>query len=265
MSRTFAMQVVAGAYWVLTLTVVYIFVGIIVPSLDESPDALAFLPIFVGFIAVFVGAAAVATFLPSAPVRRRLWLVLIIPPVLFLLLNAPYIPYSLTHPADLGFTAVLPMVLMTAVIAAAGFAAFREAGGAVVERWTGVRSRIVMSVIAGVVLGGSATGYLAATSAGGGTALTGAPTTTATLVAEKTMFLTTSYSIEGSDTMGLFVENRDAFAHSFDIDELDLHVQLPADSTVALTIKPTASGPLAFYCAIPGHLEAGMAGTIEVK
>jgi uncharacterized cupredoxin-like copper-binding protein len=68
-----------------------------------------------------------------------------------------------------------------------------------------------------------------------------------------------------SDVLGLFVEKRDSHAHSFDVDALNLHVQVPANSTVAFSIKPTGSGPLAFYCAIPGHREAGMAGTIDVK
>jgi uncharacterized cupredoxin-like copper-binding protein len=53
--------------------------------------------------------------------------------------------------------------------------------------------------------------------------------------------------------------------HSFDIDALDIHVQLPANATVAIAIKPTQAGPLEFYCAIGGHKAAGMDGTIDVS
>jgi plastocyanin len=91
------------------------------------------------------------------------------------------------------------------------------------------------------------------------------PTTTASLVAESTKFAPTTYTMGAADVLGLFVENRDSFAHSFDIDALNIHVQLPANSTVAIAIKPTGAGTLEFYCAIPGHKEAGMDGTISVQ
>jgi uncharacterized cupredoxin-like copper-binding protein len=65
--------------------------------------------------------------------------------------------------------------------------------------------------------------------------------------------------------LGLFVENRDTISHSFDIDALDIHVQIPANATVAVAIKPTQAGPLKFYCAVGGHEAAGMAGTIDVS
>ena len=266
MARTFAMKVYAATYWLLAAMFVYILAVLVLPSLEKSPETKAFLPLILAFLVLFVLGAALATFLPSAARRRWLWLGLLIPPILFLLLNAPFIPYSLTHPADIGFTAVMPLVVATIVLVVAGVTAYREASDPLTAPRSGMRARWAVALVAGATIGAFATGYLASTSGGSGTAaLAAAPTTTGSLVAEGTKFLTTSYSMTSSDVLGLFVENKDSFAHSFDIDSLDIHVQIPANSTVALAVKPNGAGPLAFYCAVPGHREAGMAGTIDVS
>jgi hypothetical protein len=263
-SRSFAMQVFAATYWLLAALFVYILAVLILPELAKNPDQVGpFLPLIGGFLIVFVIGAAVATFWRSAPQRGWVWLVLIIPPVLFLLMNAPFIPYSVTHPADIGFTAVLPLLIGTIVLIWAGAVAFREARSGV--RTGGSRARVAVSIVAGVTLGAFATGYLAAGAGGGAGTVAAAPTTSATLVAEGTKYLTTSYSIGSSDVLGMFVENKDSIAHSFDVDALNIHVQVPANSTVALAVKPTGVGTLEFYCAIPGHKAAGMAGTITIQ
>lgn len=266
MTRTFAMRVYAATYWLLAVLFVYILVVLILPEVAKNPEqAGPFLPVFAGFLVVFIIGAAIATFWPSARRRAWVWLALLIPPVLFLLLNAPFIPYSLTHPADAGFTSVLPLVIGTIVLVWAGVVAFREVrSGSLAER-TGSRARVAIAIVAGVTIGAMVTGLLAAGGGGGSGSVAAAPTTTATLVAEGTKFLTTNFSMGTSDVLGLFVENRDSFAHSFDIDALNVHVQVPANATVALSIKPTGAGPLEYYCAVPGHKEAGMAGTIDLK
>lgn len=260
------MKVYAATYWLLAVLVLYILVVLILPALAENPEQVGpFLPLFGSFFLVFLIGAAIATFWPSARRRGWVWLALLIPPVLILLLNAPTTPYSLTHPADVGFTAVLPLVVGTIVLVWAGVVAFREVrSGSSVEA-AGKRQLVAISIVAGVTIGALATGFLAAGAGGGSGFVSAAPTTTATLVAERTKFLPTSYSMGASDILGLFVENRDSFAHSFDVDALNIHVQVPANSTVALTIKPASAGQFEFYCAVPGHKEAGMAGTIDVQ
>ncbi len=265
MTRTFAMKVYAATYWLLAVLFVYILAVLILPALDESPETKAFLPLILAFLVLFVIGAGLSTFLRSAPRRRWLWIGLLIPPVLFLLMNAPFIPYPLTHPADIAFTAILPLVVATIVLVVAGITAYREAGDPATPSRSGARARWAVAIVAGATAGAFATGYLAANSTGAGAAIAAAPTTTGALVAEGTKFLTTSYSMTSSDVLGLFVQNNDSFAHSFDIDALNLHVQVPANATVALAVKPTAAGTLEFYCAIPGHREAGMLGTIDVQ
>lgn len=262
--KTFAMKVYGVTYWLLAALFLYILAVLILPMLNKSPEVGAFLPVILVFLGLFVLGAALATFLPSAPRRRWLWLGFLVPPVLFLLLNAPFVPFAMGHPTDIAFTAIMPLVVGSVVLLWAGITAFREAGPEPRAR-TGRYAPWVVAAVAGATLGAFATGYVAATGAGGGgSALAATPTTTATEVAEGTKYLTTSYEMNASDVLGLFVENKDSFAHSFDIDSLNIHVQVPANSTIAVAVKPTAAGSLEFYCAIPGHKEAGMAGTIAV-
>lgn len=266
MTRTFAMKVYAASYWLLAALFVYVLVVLVLPQLAEHPDEVgAFLPLIVGFLALFVIGAAIATFWRSARRRGWVWLALLIPPVLFLLMNAPSIPYSLTHPADEGFASIVTLVVATIVLVWAGVMAFREVRAGSIVEGAGRRQVLAVSIVVGITIGALATGILAARAGGGTGSVAAAPTTSETLVAEGTDYLTATYSIGSSDVMGLFVENRDSFGHSFDIDALNIHVQVPANSTVALSIKPTGAGPLEFYCAIPGHKQAGMTGTIDVR
>jgi plastocyanin len=258
------MTVYAIAYWALVVAVLAVIVVAFLPGLSTNPDEVLPVLVLVGtFVVVFAISALIVTFLPSAPRRGWLWPVLAIPAVLFVLLNAPYLVYPLTHPADTLFAESLVMVVATLALVVAGALAFREARDP--SRASGSRTRYVSSIVGAIALGAVATGVLAGAAGAGASQLAASPTTTATLVAAETKFETTSYSMSSSDVLGLFVENRDSISHSFDIDALDIHVQLPAESTVAVAIKPTQAGPLKFYCAIGGHEAAGMSGTIDVS
>ncbi len=261
------MRVYAGSYWVLTASFLFILVAALMPGMDEDPSLATLLPVFLVFLALFTACAALATFLPSAPRRRRFWLVALIPAVAFLAMNAPYLPYAATHPSDTAFPGTLSLVIGSIVLILAGITAFREVGASGPTPRSGPSAVWAVAIVAGATLGASVTGYVGANQAGGAGAavLAGTPTTSGTLVAEGTRFLTTEYSMSTSDVLGLFVENRDSVAHSFDIDTLGVHVQIPGGATVAIAVRPTQAGPLEFYCAIPGHTEAGMAGTIDVQ
>jgi hypothetical protein len=264
-TRTFAMKVYAAVYWLFAVLVLYILVVLILPALARNPEEVGpFVPVFGGFLVLFVIGAAIATFWRSAPRRAWLWLALLLPPIVILLLNAPTTLYSLTHPADVGFTVDLPAVVGATVLAWTGVVAFREIRSGSSVGSASRRQLIAISIVAGITVGALATGFLAGSAAGGSGSVASPPTTTATLVAEGTKYLPTSYSLGGSDVLGLFVENRDPYAHSFDVDALNIHVQVPANSTVALSIRPTGVGTIEFYCAVPGHKAAGMAGEIDV-
>ncbi len=265
--RTFSMRLYAATYWVLVGVFVYTIGLFVLPDLD-SPGTAAFLPILVGFAIAIAAAAAIASFWAAAPARPRFWLVSLVPAVLFLLMNAIYLPYSLTHPADPGFTVALPLIAGVAVLVVAGIAAFREAraaGGTAARDRIGGRGRLAVAAVAAAVVGAVATSFVATAAGASGGGVAEAPTATGVVTAANTKFVETSLQVRNGEVLGLFVINKDSFAHSFDIDSLGIHLQLPANSTSAVAIKPTAPGSLEFYCAVPGHREAGMAGTIAVQ
>jgi uncharacterized cupredoxin-like copper-binding protein len=145
-----------------------------------------------------------------------------------------------------------------------GIVAYREARVGGVDR-AGSRGRILTAVVWAAVAGAIATSFMAAAVGAAGGGVAEAPTTTGVVTAENTKFVETSLEMKNGEVVGLFIINKDGFAHSFDIDALDIHVQLPANSTTAVAVKPTAAGPLDFYCAVPGHREAGMVGSIAVQ
>jgi plastocyanin len=126
------------------------------------------------------------------------------------------------------------------------------------------RAGWVAIAVVGILLGAAATSALAGSGAGGA-GVAELPTVTGVLTAEKTAFAETRLQMTNGEVLGLFVINKDDIAHSFDIDSLDIHVQMPPNSTTAVAVKPAGPGILQFFCAVPGHEDAGMVGTIEVE
>lgn len=77
-------------------------------------------------------------------------------------------------------------------------------------------------------------------------------------------FLPAALSVRAGETVTLQLENGDLFGHSFDIDALDVHVDLPAQAKTAVSFTPTKPGTYLVYCAVPGHQEGGMVGELVV-
>lgn len=71
--------------------------------------------------------------------------------------------------------------------------------------------------------------------------------------------------LEKDQPAGLFLINRDDFDHSLDIDALDVHVTVPAQSSVVAFVQPDERGEFYIYCAVPGHESAGMVGSLIVN
>jgi plastocyanin len=67
---------------------------------------------------------------------------------------------------------------------------------------------------------------------------------------------------EGSVTVRL--SNEDLFWHTFTVDELQVDLAVPVGATRSITFEAPA-GLYRFYCRVPGHPEAGMVGTLEVR
>jgi plastocyanin len=67
-----------------------------------------------------------------------------------------------------------------------------------------------------------------------------------------------------SGQVSVSLTNQDLFWHTFTVDKLGLNVTLPVNSHRRVTFN-AAPGTYTFYCAIPGHRQAGMQGTITIR
>jgi plastocyanin len=73
--------------------------------------------------------------------------------------------------------------------------------------------------------------------------------------------------VRAGELTALRLENPDAVAHSFDVDELNVHVGMPADSDSLALFITDMPGSYTFYCA-PHYDKAtgsGMHGTLIVE
>ncbi|HEX4897069.1 MAG TPA: cupredoxin domain-containing protein, partial [Candidatus Limnocylindrales bacterium] len=71
--------------------------------------------------------------------------------------------------------------------------------------------------------------------------------------------------MKDGEVLGLIITNPEDVPHSFDIDSLDIHVQVSPETTTVVVIQPTGPGTLEFYCSVHTHRERGMVGSITVE
>jgi plastocyanin len=64
--------------------------------------------------------------------------------------------------------------------------------------------------------------------------------------------------------LAISLKNKDLFWHTVTVDALDLNLYVPVGATRRATFQAPA-GTYEFYCAIPGHKQAGMKGTLVVS
>lgn len=88
---------------------------------------------------------------------------------------------------------------------------------------------------------------------------------TITLKASGLSFIHTELRVRPGLPVTLKLVNVDGYAHAFDLDELDIHVQLPAQQTATVTFTPAEPGEYHFYCGVYGHRQGGMVGVLVVE
>jgi uncharacterized cupredoxin-like copper-binding protein len=260
------MTLVAAGYGAIVTGLAYVLVVLTLPTLDEpgAPSIPDFL-VFVGIASIIGVIGAVSVVWSGARRHGWFWLVVLLPGVIILLRNARLISYDITHPAITNpFLAAILMSSGELAVIFGGIAAFREVRrGQPIWTRTGRAAWVSVAVI-GVVVGAAATSLLAGWASADGAGIAEGPTVTGVIAAENTAFVETSLQMENGEILGLFIVNKDDIGHSFDIDTLDIHVQLSPSSTMAVAIRPSGPGNLEFFCGVPGHKEAGMVGTINV-
>ena len=267
LGRTLAMRLVSGGCVAVVAGLVLFVVALALPIAGEPGFPAIMIPIFVAFIAVFIGIGLLSVVWTGSTRRAWFWLAATVPALLIVLLNARHVPYDFSHPADaIPFLVTIGAIPGALAIMVGGVAAFLEVRrGRAIWSGSGQAGRVV-SVVIGALVGAAVTSLLAsAVVSAGGAGVAAAPTTTGVLTAEGMKFVGTGLEIRNGGVLGLFVINNDDFGHTFDVDSLGIHVQLPAHSTTAVAIKPTGPGNLQFYCNVTGHRDAGMVGTIRVE
>lgn len=89
-------------------------------------------------------------------------------------------------------------------------------------------------------------------------------TSRVTLTLQAMGFSQNEIEVSANQPVTLRLNNKDGYAHAFDLDEFDIHLQLAAAETAEITFTPTRSGTFTFYCSSPGHQAAGMEGSLMV-
>ncbi len=217
-------------------------------------------PLTIILAVTVVVAGVVATRWRWAPFLAVLWCVLAIIPGI-----APY-SYNLMHPAEIGtFIATVLGLALYLIAIVAGLAATFGGDRPVAE---GRAPRWLFGFLVGVAafsVGASLVSLIPPSNSNATAISREALAQLPALVATQTKFDRTELRAKVGETVALRLDNRDTQRHYFDVDELNVHVPMPAGTSAVALFRPTRPGTYTFYCQVPGHREAGMVGTLIVE
>ena len=195
-----------------------------------------------------------------APILGTVW-------ALFLLLGKfDLVLYELAHPENTHQFAWQLVMLAVATVAIVGGigATIQNYRTSSVDGRLPIWARRGLVVLAGLVLGGVAVAAIPQSASGAQVspaALQQLPAVTLQA------FNNGEIRVKAGQLTGLRLENTDAGGHSFDIDELDLHVAMPAGSDSVALFTAATPGSYTFYC-MPHYDKSsgqGMHGTLIVE
>jgi plastocyanin len=86
-----------------------------------------------------------------------------------------------------------------------------------------------------------------------------------TIQAEDIKFDTTTITARVGQTVNVTYQNVGALEHNFLIDEFGVEEKVQPGQTITFSFTPTSAGTYQYYCNVPGHIEAGMVGTLTVN
>lgn len=145
-------------------------------------------------------------------------------------------------------SSVLAAVSFLALIVAIGFLANRASGSTMGPR-LGVGASVLM--LGGLLVWGAS---IARVHIDAGDVA---------LVTENMAFSGTGLRVEPGEVT-ITMENKDLFWHTFTIEELGVDLRVPVGAELGASFE-APPGEYQFICAIPGHVEAGMVGTLTVE
>lgn len=126
-----------------------------------------------------------------------------------------------------------------------------------------------------LLVGMTLLGFLLAACSGGGGATANKPASTSggaqdlTVKGLDTMkFDPATLTVKSGSPVHLTLNNTGVLIHDLVIDDLDgkkVDVESAGGKSAAIDFTPTKVGSYPFYCAQPGHKEAGMVGTLTVQ
>jgi hypothetical protein len=266
--RTFAMTVVGAGCWVMVAGLAYFLAYVIivyVPATGFVRMVPNLGPIFTSVAAIFAVIGTLSLVWTGARRRAWFWLIPVILAVPFQAFNAQDIPYDLARPANTApFLITVVFLAGSVAVIAGGITAFLEVRhGRPIWTRSGRAGWVSMAVV-GIAVGAAATALLVGLVPTGGPGGTKTPSMTGVITIENLRFVGDSPQMKDGEVLGLIITNPEDVPHSFDIDSLDIHVQVSPKTTTAVVIEPSGPGPLEFYCSVHGHRAAGMAGTITV-
>jgi hypothetical protein len=264
LGRTFAMTVVSAGYGVMTAGLAYLV--FLIRRAGDNLRVGALVPVFATITGIVGVVGLVSLVWSGAPRRPWFWLVSALPALFILLMNATYLAYDITRPTitETFLRSMLVLAGGLVIIVGAITALFEARRGRPTWTRTGLAGWVSMAVT-GALVGAAITSLLAGSASAGGAGVAEEPTLSGVLTVEKNAFVETSLDMNDGGVLGIFIVNKDPLPHAFDMDSLDIHVQLPPSSTTAVAIKPAGPGNVEFYCGVPGHREAGMVGTLSVE
>lgn len=95
---------------------------------------------------------------------------------------------------------------------------------------------------------------------------TGTLAKTVEVTAKEFAFVPESISVHQGESVTIVLENEGALSHNLHIPELDVEVEtIQTDGMTRHSFTPDKTGTFTFFCAVPGHKQAGMRGTLKVK
>jgi plastocyanin len=243
-----------------TNIVLMIYLQVVIVGGFSPPLALIF-----GVPAVFFAIAVLLIRWRWAPLLSVLYWIFL------LALSVRSIRYDLSHPESYNPFAVTLLVVALSLVgivsgASATIQNYRPLSSTELEH---ARSRVprwfrpLPWAVAGLCLGALLVGAIPRVSAG---AAVSAETLAAlpALTADQGRFAPTELRAQTGALVALRLENRDANAHTFNIDELNVHLSMPPGEPRLALFRAGPPGVYTFYCDVPGHRQAGMVGSLII-